>query len=188
VNISNFATEIPPFVEVEFTIFIFNKHRRIRGIVQPSPRPLLGCILIDYEVAVEPEISTSQVDANRIYRSSVQIPVRQVKIAPTPTPQKRKLKHIQPDIWQCAESPASQMTKPQLKGARISRGWIEFKAVKRKRKSGKTWETQQAWLHWEEPGGQKRSRYIPKTKLADVERSIYEERAPLEKTLELLEK
>jgi len=67
-------------------------------------------------------------------------------------------------------------------------GWIEFHMVKRQRKNGDIWETKQAWLHWEEPGGRKRSKYIPKAKFADVEESIYGRRAPLDETLKLLEK
>lgn len=67
-------------------------------------------------------------------------------------------------------------------------GWIEFHQVKRQRKNGEVWETKQAWLHWEEPGGKKRSRFIPKAKLADVEESVYDLRRPIEETLKLLEK
>ena len=67
-------------------------------------------------------------------------------------------------------------------------GWIEFHMVKRQRKNGDVWETKQAWLHWEEPGGKKRSRYIPKAKYADVEESVYGRRALLDETLKLLGK
>ena len=67
-------------------------------------------------------------------------------------------------------------------------GWIEFHMVKRQRKNGDIWETKQAWLHWEESGGRKRSRYIPKGKFADVEESVYGRCAPLDETLKLLEK
>jgi hypothetical protein len=66
-------------------------------------------------------------------------------------------------------------------------GWIEFHSVRRKRKNGDIWETKQAWLHWEEKG-QKRSRYIPKAKYADVENSVYGVRAAIGETLKLLEK
>ncbi len=66
-------------------------------------------------------------------------------------------------------------------------GWIEFHTVRRKRKNGDIWETKQAWLHWEEKG-QKRSRYIPKAKYADVENSVYGMRSPIRETLRLLEK
>ena len=67
-------------------------------------------------------------------------------------------------------------------------GWIEFHQVKRQRKNGDIWETKQAWLHWEEPGGRKRSRYIPKGKVSDIEESVYGRRSPLDETLKLLEK
>lgn len=67
-------------------------------------------------------------------------------------------------------------------------GWIEFRQIKRLRKSGDVWECKQAWLHWEEAGGKKRSRYIPKGKYADVEALVYGQRAPLAETLKLLEK
>jgi len=67
-------------------------------------------------------------------------------------------------------------------------GWIEFHQVKRQRKNGEVWETKQAWLHWEEPGGKKRSRYIPKGKFADVEESVYGRCALLDETLKLLGK
>ena len=67
-------------------------------------------------------------------------------------------------------------------------GWIEFHQVKRQRKNGEVWETKQAWLHWEEPGGRKRSRYIPKGKFADVEESVYGRCALLDETLKLLGK
>lgn len=67
-------------------------------------------------------------------------------------------------------------------------GWIEFHQVKRRRKNGEVWETKQAWLHWEEPGGRKRSRYIPKGKFADVEESVYGRCALLDETLKLLGK
>ncbi|MBN8561100.1 MAG: hypothetical protein J0L70_11290 [Leptolyngbya sp. UWPOB_LEPTO1] len=66
-------------------------------------------------------------------------------------------------------------------------GWIEFHTVRRKRKNGDIWETKQPWLHWEEKG-QKRSRYIPKAKYADVENSVYGMRSPIQETLRLLEK
>ncbi|WNZ24161.1 hypothetical protein HJG54_15715 [Leptolyngbya sp. NK1-12] len=67
-------------------------------------------------------------------------------------------------------------------------GWIGWKQTKRERKKRAPWICRQAWLYWEEPGGKKRSRYIPKAKLAEVERSVYELRRPIYETLKLLEK
>lgn len=67
-------------------------------------------------------------------------------------------------------------------------GWIEFHQVKRLRKDGDVWEGKQAWLHWEEPGGRKRSRYIPKAKVSEIEISVYGLLAPLDETLKLLGK
>lgn len=73
-------------------------------------------------------------------------------------------------------------------------GWIEIHQIKRERKKkddqgrANIWTTKQYWLHWEEPGGKKRSRYIPKSKYAEVEESVYGLKAPLEETLKLLEK
>lgn len=67
-------------------------------------------------------------------------------------------------------------------------GWIGWKTTERKRKRHDPWVCRQAWLYWEEPGGKKRSRYIPKAKLADVERSVYTLRRPIRETLELLGK
>lgn len=83
-----------------------------------------------------------------------------------------------------------QIAKRVLGGSETltAHGWIEFRAVKRKRKNGDVWECKQAWLHWEEPGGKKRSRYIPKGKFADVETLVYGQRVPLVHTLKLLEK
>lgn len=67
------------------------------------------------------------------------------------------------------------------------RGWIEWKVTERKRKKADPWRCEQAWLHWEE-AGRKRSRYIPKAKLDAVNKSVYEFRHPISKTLELLKK
>jgi hypothetical protein len=67
-------------------------------------------------------------------------------------------------------------------------GWIGWKESKRERKKRDPWICRQAWLYWEEPGGKKRSRYIPKGKLAAVRKSVYEARRPLTETLSLLEK
>ena len=67
-------------------------------------------------------------------------------------------------------------------------GWIEIRITERKRKKADPWRCEQYWLHWEEPGGQKRSRYIPKAKLDAVNNSVYEFRHPISKTLELLKK
>lgn len=74
--------------------------------------------------------------------------------------------------------------KPQTKAC----GWIGWKETKRERKNRDAWICRQAWLYWEEPGGKKRSRYIPKAKLAMVEESVYGLRRPIYETLELLEK
>ena len=68
------------------------------------------------------------------------------------------------------------------------RGWIEIRKVRRWRKNGDLWECDQAWLHWEEPGSKKRSRYIPKAKIASVEESVYGLLSPLDETLKLLGK
>jgi hypothetical protein len=65
-------------------------------------------------------------------------------------------------------------------------GWIGWKTSKRERKRRDPWIGRQAWLYWEEPGGKKRSRYIPKAKLEAVERSVYGLRRPVSETLELL--
>jgi hypothetical protein len=73
---------------------------------------------------------------------------------------------------------------PQTKAC----GWIGWKETKRERKKRDPWICRQAWLYWEEPGGKKRSRYIPKGKLAEVERSVYELRQPIYETLRVLEK
>jgi hypothetical protein len=65
-------------------------------------------------------------------------------------------------------------------------GWIGWKTSKRERKRRDPWVCRQAWLYWEEPGGKKRSRYIPKAKLEAVERSVYGLKRPVKETLELL--
>lgn len=65
-------------------------------------------------------------------------------------------------------------------------GWIGWKESKRERKRLDPWICRQAWLYWEEPGGKKRSRYIPKAKLAAVEESVYGLKRPIYETLELL--
>lgn len=67
-------------------------------------------------------------------------------------------------------------------------GWIGWKETKRERKRRDPWICRQAWLYWEEAGGKKRSRYIPKAKLAAVQESVYELRRSVYETLELLEK
>jgi hypothetical protein len=67
-------------------------------------------------------------------------------------------------------------------------GWIGWKESKRSRKNRDSWVCRQAWLYWEEPGGKKRSRYIPKGKLAAVQESVYKLRRVIGETLELLEK
>jgi hypothetical protein len=67
-------------------------------------------------------------------------------------------------------------------------GWIGWKESKRERKKRDVWICRQAWLYWEEPGGKKRSRYIPKAKLAAVQESVYELRRTIGETLEILGK
>jgi hypothetical protein len=67
-------------------------------------------------------------------------------------------------------------------------GWIGWKESKRERKKRDAWICRQAWLYWEEPGGKKRSRYIPKSKLAAVQESVYELRRTIGETLEILGK
>jgi hypothetical protein len=67
-----------------------------------------------------------------------------------------------------------------------ARGWIGWKETKRERKNRDPWICRQAWLYWEEPGGKKRSRYIPKAQLAAVQESVYELRRSIIETLELL--
>ena len=67
-------------------------------------------------------------------------------------------------------------------------GWIGWKESKRSRKKRDPWVCRQAWLYWEEPGGNKRSRYIPKAKLAKVQESVYELRRAIGETLEILGK
>jgi hypothetical protein len=67
-------------------------------------------------------------------------------------------------------------------------GWIGKKTTERKRKNRDAWVCVQWWLYWEEPGGKKRSRYVPKAKLAEVEYGVYELKQPIAKTLELLHK
>lgn len=67
-------------------------------------------------------------------------------------------------------------------------GWIGWKESKRERKNRDPWICRQPWLYWEEPGGKKRSRYVPVSKLEAVRRSVYELRLPIRETLKLLEK
>jgi hypothetical protein len=67
-------------------------------------------------------------------------------------------------------------------------GWISKKTTERKCKNREAWVCEQWWLYWEEPGGRKRSRYIPKAKLAEVEYGVYGLKQPIAKTLELLDK
>lgn len=67
-------------------------------------------------------------------------------------------------------------------------GWIGKKMTERKRKNRQAWVCEQWWLYWEEPGGKKRSRYVPKSKLAEVEYGVYGLKQPIAKTLELLDK
>jgi hypothetical protein len=67
-------------------------------------------------------------------------------------------------------------------------GWIGKKTTERKRKNRQAWVCEQWWLYWEEPGGKKRSRYIPKSKLVEVEYRVYGLKQPIAKTLELLDK
>jgi hypothetical protein len=67
-------------------------------------------------------------------------------------------------------------------------GWIGWKETKRSRKKRDPWVCRQAWLYWEEPSGKKRSRYIPKGKLAVVQESVYVVRRAIGETLEILGK
>lgn len=67
-------------------------------------------------------------------------------------------------------------------------GWIGWKETKRQRKNRQPWVCRQAWLYWEEPGQKKRSCYIPKAKLAQVEEMVYQLKRPSAETLELLGK
>jgi hypothetical protein len=82
----------------------------------------------------------------------------------------------------------SDVDDPALKVERKACGWIGWKEAKRERKKREPWICRQAWLYWEEAGGKKRSRYIPKGKLAAVQESVYELRQAIGETLELLEK
>lgn len=66
-------------------------------------------------------------------------------------------------------------------------GWIGKKTTERQRKNRDAWVCEQWWLYWEEPGGKKRSRYIPKGKLAEVEKLVYRLKCPIQETLKLLE-
>ncbi len=89
-----------------------------------------------------------------------------------------------------AEEPADYVasTPAVLAVGSRARGWIGWKETKRQRKNRKPWVCRQAWLYWEETGGKKRSCYIPKTKLALVEESVYRLKRPLAETLALLGK
>ena len=87
-----------------------------------------------------------------------------------------------------SETPKTRESNATYGYGKSAHGWIEFHMVKRQRKNGDIWETKQAWLHWEESGGRKRSRYIPKGKFADVEESVYGRCALLDETLKLLGK
>jgi hypothetical protein len=84
--------------------------------------------------------------------------------------------------------PTSEIDPPALKSDRIGCGWLEEKTTERKRKNRDPWICKQWWLHWEEPGGKKRSRYVPKKRLADVEHSVYVLKRLIDETLKLLEK
>jgi hypothetical protein len=76
---------------------------------------------------------------------------------------------------------------PALKSHRAC-GWLEEKTTKRQRKNRDAWICHQWWLHWEEPGGKKRSCYVPKHNLAEVKHSVYVLKRPIDETLKLLEK
>lgn len=86
-----------------------------------------------------------------------------------------------------SEEPAAYGVSTLAVGSR-ARGWIGWKETKCPRKNRKPWVCRQAWLYWEEPGGKKRSCYIPKAKLALVEESVYRLKRPLAETLALLGK
>jgi hypothetical protein len=75
---------------------------------------------------------------------------------------------------------------PALNSESRACGWLEEKTTERKRKHRDPWICKQWWLHWEESGGKKRSRYVPKAKLADIEHSVYGLKRPIQETLELL--
>jgi hypothetical protein len=77
---------------------------------------------------------------------------------------------------------------PALKTETSGCGWIEVRLSTRSRKNRDAWQGQQYWLHWEEAGGSKRSRYISKRKLAEVEDMVYRRKCPLSETLEFLGK
>jgi hypothetical protein len=197
VNIAVQPASIAPFTEVEFETYLFEKQRLCRGIVKPSPRSLSDSVLIDFQVWIEPEFETRLVDDDRMYRSEVQLPVESVRPVPLAGHCKDSTR-TQPSLcWYIAPLPEHNVPTERVLGGdgdttsryvKTARGWIELHVVKRKRKSGKVWENKQAWLHWEEPGGRKRSKYIPKAKLADVEQCVYDLRKPIRETLQLLEK
>lgn len=77
---------------------------------------------------------------------------------------------------------------PALKSHPRACGWLEEKTSERKRKNRNPWLCKQWWLHWEEPGGKKRSRYVPNRKLAQVKHSVYCLKNLIDETLKLLEK
>lgn len=197
-NIATFPLEIAPFTEVEFEILIFDKRRKCRGVVQPSPRPLLGCVLVEFEVWIEPEFETCLVGDDRIYRSQVQLPVAKLKPISEPAGYGKDLsrRQLRLDLTSTAAIELDSALERVLGGgenttsryARTACGWIELHTVRRNRKKGETWEGQQYWLHWEESGGKKRSKYIPKSKYAAVEESVYVLRQSIDETLKLLEK
>lgn len=198
-NIAAFPLEISPFTEVEFEILIFDKRRKCRGVVQPSPRPLLGCVLVEFEVYVEPEFETLLVGDDRMYRSQVQLPSAKLKPISEPAGYGKDLtrRQLRLDLTSAAAMELDNVLERVLGGGENTTGkhvrssacgWIESHTVRRNRKSGETWEGQQYWLHWEEPGGKKRSKYIPKSKYAAVEESVYVLRQSIDETLKLLEK
>lgn len=87
---------------------------------------------------------------------------------------------------QSGQSGQPESDPPALNSESRACGWLEEKTTERKRKHRDPWICKQWWLHWEESGGRKRSRYIPKAKLADIEHSVYGLKRPIQETLELL--
>lgn len=217
-NIATWDHTIAPFTEVEFELYFCEKRRRCRGIVQPLPYPILGCVLIDYEVWIEPEFTAIQLgngcdssspSGNRIHRGTVQLPANKVKPLNLAGHGKDP-RLIQLSLLEAFDAAPPNPTQERVLGGDESLktresnathgyvenhacGWIEIHKVKRERKKkddqgrANVWTNKQYWLHWEESGGRKRSRYIPKSKYADVEESVYGLKAPLEETLKLLE-
>lgn len=110
-------------------------------------------------------------------------------------PETKTLQGFQVNEKLCGDAPLfnhldqqahQEIDPPALNSESCACGWLEEKTTERKRKNRDPWICKQWWLHWEEPGGRKRSRYVPKAKLADVEHSVYGLKRPIQETLELL--